>query len=231
MAKRSKRMNKIYQQVERSKFYSIKEAIEVLRNLPHPKFDQSLEVAVKLGVDPRKSDQQVRGSVMLPHGTGKERKVLVFCKGEKEKEAKEAGADWVGGEELIEKIRKGWLDFDVAISTPEMMREVSKIGKILGPRGLMPSPKTGTVTNDIKRAVEEAKRGKIDFKMDKLGNVNIAVGKISFDVDKLVENVIAFLDALKKAKPAQAKGTYIKKVSLATTMGPGLKIEPAEVAK
>lgn len=231
MAKRSKRYRAIEEKVDKNKVYTLDEAIDVLKGVPHPKFDETVELSCKLNVDPKKSDQMVRGSVLLPHGLGKKVKVLVFCKGEKEREAKEAGADYVGGEELIEKIKAGWLDFDVAISTPDMMREVSKIGKILGPRGLMPSPKSGTVTQDIARVVKEAKTGKLNFKMDRSGNINVGVGKISFSKQALIENIKAFLDALMKAKPPAAKGQFIKKLSISTTMGPGLKLNPLEVIK
>jgi large subunit ribosomal protein L1 len=231
MMKRSKRLREIDKNIDKNKYYNVKEAVEILKNFSPPKFDESVEIAVKLGVDPKKSDQQVRGSVMLPHGTGRKRKVLVFCKGDKEKEAKEAGADWIGAEELISKIQNGWLDFDVAIATPELMREVGKVGRILGPRGLMPSPKTGTVTKEVAKAVKEAKTGKLNFKMDKLGNVNVAVGKISFENEKLVENIHVFLEALSKAKPSQAKGNFIKKVFISATMSPGLKIDLNEISK
>ncbi len=231
MTKRSKRFNQILEKVDTHKVYSIREAVETLKDIPHPKFDETVEVSCKLNVDPKKSDQMVRGSVVLPHGLGKKVKVLVFAKGEKEKEAQAAGADYVGNEDLIAKIQSGWLDFDVAIATPDMMRDVGKLGKILGPRGLMPSPKVGTVTDNIEKAIKEAKSGKLDFKVDRTGVVNVGIGKISFPVDHLVENINTFIDALYRAKPASAKGQYIKKMTLSTTMGPGLKIDLREVTR
>lgn len=230
MAK-GKRYKAIMEKVEKNRYYSLEEAIEVLKGVPGPKFDQTVEVSCKLNVDPKKSDQMVRSSVVLPHGLGKKIKVLVFCKGEKEKEAKSAGADYVGSEELIEKIKSGWFDFDVAIATPDMMREVGKVGKILGPRGLMPSPKTATVTENVVQAVKEAKAGKLDFKMDRSGNVNVGIGKLSFEKEKLLENIRAFLKALMKSRPSSVKGQFIKKLSLSSSMGPGLKIELGEVLK
>jgi large subunit ribosomal protein L1 len=228
---RGKRYKAIMEKVERNRYYSLEEAIEVLKEVPGPKFDQTVEVSCKLNVDPKKSDQMVRSSVVLPHGLGKKIKVLVFCKGEKEKEAKSAGADYVGSDDLIDKIKSGWFDFDVAIATPDMMREVGKVGKILGPRGLMPSPKTGTVTENVLQAVKEAKAGKLDFKMDRSGNVNVGIGKLSFEKEKLLENIRAFLEALMKSRPSSVKGQFIKKISLSSTMGPGLKIELGEVLK
>ncbi len=231
MAKRSKRFNQILEKVDTNKVYSIREAVEILKDIPRPNFDETVEVSCKLNVDPKKSDQMVRGSVVLPHGLGKKIKVLVFAKGEKEKEAQAAGADYVGNEDLIAKIQSGWLDFDVAIATPDMMREVGKLGKILGPRGLMPSPKVGTVTDNIEKAIKEAKSGKLDFKVDRTGVVNVGIGKISFPVDHLVENINAFIDALYRAKPVSAKGQYIKKMAISTTMGPGLKIDLKEVTR
>ena len=231
MVKRSKRFNQILEKVDTDKVYSIREAVETLKDIPHPKFDETVEVSCKLNVDPKKSDQMVRGSVVLPHGLGKKVKVLVFAKGEKEKEAQAAGADYVGNEDLIAKIQSGWLDFDVAIATPDMMREVGKLGKILGPRGLMPSPKVGTVTENLEKAIKEAKSGKLDFKVDRTGVVNVGIGKISFPVDHLVENINTFIDALYRAKPTSAKGQYIKKMVISTTMGPGLKIDLREVTR
>lgn len=231
MVKRSKRFNQILEKVDTNKVYSIREAVETLKDIPHPKFDETVEVSCKLNVDPKKSDQMVRGSVVLPHGLGKKVKVLVFTKGEKEKEAQAAGADHVGNEDLIAKIQSGWLDFDVAIATPDMMREVGKLGKILGPRGLMPSPKVGTVTENLEKAIKEAKSGKLDFKVDRTGVVNVGIGKISFPVDHLVENINTFIDALYRAKPTSAKGQYIKKMVISTTMGPGLKIDLREVIR
>ena len=232
MGKRlSKRFKEIGGKIDRNKNYTISEAVNLLKEQPSVKFDQTIDISCNLNVDPKKSDQVVRGSVVLPHGLGKEVKVLVFCKGEQEKEAKSSGADFAGLDELVEKIKSGWVDFDVAIATPDAMREVGKIGKILGPRKLMPSPKTGTVTDQIARAVKEAKSGKLDFKMDREGNISVGVGKLSFSSDDIVGNIKVFFDSLIKAKPASSKGQFIKKVSISSTMGPGLKIFLSEVAK
>ncbi len=224
MVHRSKRMKKVAEIVGVEKAYSLQEAVLVLKQCPPVKFDQSVNVALKIGVDPKKSDQQVRGTVSLPHGTGQVVKVVVIAKGEKAKEATDAGADFVGGEELLEKIKGGWVDFSVLISTPDMMRELGKLGKILGPRGLMPTPKAGTVTTDVARAVKESKAGKIEFKVDKTGNVNSAVGKVSFQNEQLVENLRSLLQAILRSKPASAKGNFFRSLYVSTTMGPGLKI-------
>ncbi|OQX88376.1 MAG: 50S ribosomal protein L1 [Candidatus Omnitrophica bacterium 4484_70.2] len=222
---RSRRYLKAKQRVERNKVYDLKEALQILKEMPHPKFDETVEISCKLNVDPRKSDQMVRGSVSLPYGIGKKVKVLVFCEPEKEKEAKDAGADFVGGEDLIEKIQKeNWLEFDYCISTPAMMKLVSRLGRILGPRGLMPSPKTGTVTNNLAQAVKEAKQGKVDFRMDKTGCIHVGVGKISFPVEHLVENIKTFLDILRSLRPAAVKGEFIKSIYLSLTMSPGLRV-------
>jgi large subunit ribosomal protein L1 len=211
---------------EESKIYSIVEAVEVIKSMPQPKFDASLDLSCKLGVDPKQSEQMVRGAVILPHGTGKKVRVLVFCEPEKEGEAKEAGADYVGGQDLIDKISKdNWLDFDYCIATPSMMRLVSKLGKMLGPRGLMPSPKTGTVTMNISHAVSEAKRGKVDFRMDKLGCINIGLGKISFTKEALQENINSFMDALNASRPAVVKGEFIRTIYLSSTMSPSIRIK------
>jgi large subunit ribosomal protein L1 len=217
-------MKKVAEIVGVEKAYSLQEAVLVLKQCPPVKFDQSVNVALKIGVDPKKSDQQVRGTVSLPHGTGQVVKVVVIAKGEKAKEATDAGADFVGGEELLEKIKGGWVDFSVLISTPDMMRELGKLGKILGPRGLMPTPKAGTVTTDVARAVKESKAGKIEFKVDKTGNVNSAVGKVSFQNEQLVENLRSLLQAILRSKPASAKGNFFRSLYVSTTMGPGLKI-------
>jgi large subunit ribosomal protein L1 len=223
--KRSKRYLEALKLVEKDKVYSPEEAIEIFKKMSSTKFDQTLEFSCKLNVDPRQSDQMVRGSVILPHGTGKKVKVLVFCEPEKEKEAKEAGADFVGGQELIDKISKeNWLDFDYCISTPSMMRFVSKIGKILGPRGLMPSTKTGTVTENISAAVKEVKKGKVNFRMDKFGCIHVGLGKISFSKEALLDNLKAFIEVLKSLKPQAVKGEFIKSSYLSTTMSPSLKI-------
>ncbi len=223
--KRSKRYQEAVKLVDKNKVYTIEEALEVLKKMPHPKFDETVEISCKLNVDPRKSDQMVRGSVSLPHGTGKKVKVLVFCEPEKEKEAKEAGADFVGGQDLIDKIQKeNWLDFDYCISTPTMMKLVSRLGRILGPRGLMPSPKTGTVTNNLVQAIKEAKQGKVDFRMDKTGCIHAGVGKISFPLEHLKENIKVFLDTLNSLRPQAVKGEFIRSIYLSLTMSPALKI-------
>jgi len=214
------------EKVDRAKIYELEEALKIIKDASFVKFDESVDVAVRLGVNPKHADQMVRGSVMLPHGTGKETRVLVFAKGEKEKEAVSAGADFVGAEDLIEKISQGWLDFDKAIATPDMMGMVGKIGKTLGPRGLMPNPKVGTVTFNISDAVADLKKGKIEFKVDKAGIVHARTGKRSFAVEKLRENVTALIDALVKLKPPTSKGVYLKSIVLSTTMGPGVKVNP-----
>lgn len=211
--------------VDTQKVYTVTEAIDILKKCPPVKFDQSVEISLRLGVDPRRSDQGVRGTVSLPNGTGKTLKILVFAKGDKIKEALNAGADYAGHDELFEKVNGGWTDFDAVIATPEMMREVGKLGKVLGPRGLMPTPKAGTVTTDIAKAVRELKGGKIEFKLDRHGVINNAVGKISFDAGKLKENIEVYFQAVLKAKPPTAKGHYIKSLVLSSTMGPGLKLD------
>lgn len=220
-----KKLEAVLEKLDLQREYTFEEAIDILKENSFTKFDQTVEMAVNLGIDPRKSDQNVRNTVVLPHGTGKEVRVLVFAKGEKEKEATEAGADYVGAEDLIEKIQQGWLEFDRAIATPDMMGQVGKLGKILGPRGLMPNPKLGTVTFDVAKAVKEAKAGKIEYRNDKGGVVHVPIGKLSFDREKLVENAIAVLKSIVRAKPPTSKGKYIKKVYLSSTMGPGLKID------
>ncbi len=225
MVKRSKRMKEVDQIVDRNKSYKLEEAVEILKKCPPPKFDQSLNVSLKIGIDPKKSDQQVRGTVSLPHGTGQKVTLVVIAKGDKAKEAEAAGADYVGADELLEKIKNGWTDFSALIATPDMMRELGKLGKVLGPRGLMPTPKAGTVTTDVAKAVKEAKAGKIEFKVDKTGNVNNAVGKVSFKSADLVDNLNALLNAISKSKPASAKGAFLRSMFLSSTMGPGLKID------
>jgi len=215
--------------IDRKKRYNLDEGLELLGQISYANFDESVDVAFRLGVDPRHSDQMVRGTVVLPHGTGKSVKVLVFAKGEKEKEATEAGADFVGAEDMIEKIKGGWLEFDKAIATPDMMGAVSKIGRILGPRGLMPNPKVGTVTFDIGKTVKEVKGGKVEFRTEKTGIVHTTIGKKSFGKDKLRENFLALLDKLIKMKPASSKGAYLKGIALSTTMSPGVKIDPIQV--
>lgn len=223
--KKSKRYSEAVKLADADKGYSIEEAVEVLGNMPRAKFDETLDLSCKLDVDPRQSDQMVRGAVVLPHGTGKKIRVLVFCDHDKEAEAKEAGADYIGSQELADKIAKeGWLDFDYCIATPAMMKVVSKLGRVLGPRGLMPSPKTGTVTDNVAYAIKEAKRGKIDFRMDKFGCIHVGLGKLSFSKEALVENVKSFMDALIAARPSAVKGELIKNVYLSTTMSPSVRI-------
>ncbi|MCL6489007.1 MAG: 50S ribosomal protein L1 [Alicyclobacillus mali] len=228
MAKLSKRLQEIHKLVDRDKLYDVDEAMDLVKKTATAKFDETVEVAVRLGVDPKKQDQQVRGAVVLPHGTGKTPRVLVFAKGEKAREAQEAGADFVGDDDLIQKISQGWLDFDVAVATPDMMPAVGRLGRILGPRGLMPNPKTGTVTFDIARAVNEIKSGKVEYRLDKAGIIHCPIGKASFEKEQLVENFRALLGALVKAKPAAAKGKYVKKITLTSTMGPAITVDLAE---
>jgi large subunit ribosomal protein L1 len=229
MAEKAKKYREAREKVDREKRYSLDEALDLLGEMPERKFDETVEVAMRLGVDPRHADQMVRGSVVLPNGLGKKVRVLVFAKGQKEKEAEEAGADFFGSDDLIEKIQKGWLEFDKAIATPDMMGTVSKLGKILGPRGLMPNPKVGTVTFDIAKAVNEVKAGRVEFRVDKAGNLHVPVGKGSFGKDKLRENIQSLLDAVVRLKPASSKGTYIKGVALSKTMSPGVKLDPTYV--
>ncbi|MCH9621562.1 MAG: 50S ribosomal protein L1 [Chlamydiia bacterium] len=221
----SKRFKDAIKDLDLAKVYSIKDAIAVLKKFSPVKFDETFEVALNMGVDPRKADQQVRGSVLLPHGTGKDVKVLVFAKGDKAKEAEAAGADFVGSEDLADKIKEGWTGFDQVIATPDMMRVVGRLGKVLGPRGLMPAPKAGTVTTDVERTVKEVKAGRVEFKVDKSSNIHSIFGKLSFSEQNLEENYKALLDSIMKSKPAAMKGAYIKSISISTTMGPGLKLE------
>jgi len=224
MKKRSKRYKEISNLFKEDESYSLEEAISILKKASNTKFDSSIDMHFHLNVDPKKSDQMVRGTVILPHGTGKKIRVAVFAKGEQEKQAREAGADYVGGADLIDKVSKGFLDFDRAIATPEMMKELSRLGKILGPRGLMPSPKTGTVTNDVVTAIEQIRKGKVEFKVDKQGGIHLSIGKASFPEDKLKENASTLIDAINTARPPALKGKYIKNLSLSSTMSPGLKI-------
>ncbi|HSW63712.1 MAG TPA: 50S ribosomal protein L1 [Dissulfurispiraceae bacterium] len=221
----SKKMEKAVAELDLKQDYAIDEAVSLVKKSAFAKFDESVDISFNLGVDPRKSDQIVRGTVVLPHGTGKTVRVLVFAKGEKEKEAADAGADYVGAEDLVEKIQAGWLDFDKAVATPELMGLVGKLGKVLGPRGLMPNPKLGTVTFDVGKAVKEIKAGKVEYRTDKAGIVHIPFGKVSFDVEKLVENVNAVIRSISRAKPATSKGKYIKKISVSSTMGPSIKVD------
>lgn len=218
-------MKKAYETVDRAKEYALESALKILKDAPKPKFDESVDIAIQLGIDPKKSDQAVRGSVAVPHGLGKSVTVLVFAKGEKAEEAKAAGADFIGAEDMVEKVQKGWLDFQATVATPDMMKIIGKLGKILGTRGLMPNPKTGTVTMDIGKAVREIKAGKVEFRIDKAGIIHAPVGKISFEVPALAENIKSVVGSIVKARPASAKGTYLKKICLSTTMGPGLKVD------
>lgn len=222
--KHGKKYNAVYQKVDKTKEYGAVEAIDFLKANSMVKFDETVDIAVVLGVDPRKSDQAVRGAAVLPHGLGKTVRVLVFAQGDKEVEAREAGADFVGGDDLAEKIKGGWLDFDAVIATPDMMKVVGKLGKILGTRGMMPNPKVGTVTMDVTKAVKELKKGRVQFRVEKAGILHAPLGKLSFPSQSLLENAKAFMDAVNKAKPAAAKGQYIKKVCLSSTMGQGLKV-------
>lgn len=224
MKTHSKRYNESKKQLEQTKAYPLKETVALLKKIPAPKFDASVDLHFHLNIDPKKSDQMVRGTVVLPYGTGKKVKVAVFCKGEYERKAKEAGADFIGANDLIDKVAAGFLDFDCAIATPDMMRDLAKLGKILGPRGLMPSPKTGTVTADIAKAIEDVKKGKVEFRVDKQCGVHLSIGKISFDETKLYENASRVIEALNEAKPATIKGKFIKSLFISSTMNPGLTI-------
>ena len=226
----SKRYSNNFEKINRDKEYSLEEAAELLTSFSLPKFDESIEVAINLGIDPKHADQIVRGTVALPNGIGKDIKVLVFAKDNLAEEAKKAGADFVGSDDMVEKVKGGWTGMDVVVATPDMMAEVGKLGKILGPRGLMPNPKTGTVTMDIAKAVTEVKAGKIEFRLDKNGIIHNSIGKISFTNDKIVENARVFVNAIQRAKPQAAKGTYLKKVTITSTMGPGIKIDKASIA-
>jgi len=231
MAKKGKKYVEALKLVDRTKAYSVNEAIELVKKTDYAKFDATVEAAFRLGVDPKKADQQIRGAVVLPNGTGKTQRVLVFAKGEKAKEAEAAGADYVGDAEYINKINQGWFEFDVIVATPDMMGEVGKLGRTLGPKGLMPNPKTGTVTFDVTKAVNEIKAGKVEYRLDKAGIIHVPIGKVSFDQAKLVENFSTVLDTLLKAKPSAAKGTYMKNVTVTSTMGPGVKVDPSSVAE
>ncbi|HAP5497732.1 TPA: 50S ribosomal protein L1 [Enterococcus faecalis] len=227
MAKKSKKMQEALEKVDATKAYSVEEAVALAKDTNIAKFDATVEVAYKLNVDPKKADQQIRGAVVLPNGTGKTQTVLVFAKGEKAKEAEAAGADFVGDDDMVAKIQGGWFDFDVVVATPDMMATVGKLGRVLGPKGLMPNPKTGTVTMDVTKAVEEVKAGKVTYRVDKAGNIHVPIGKVSFDNEKLVENFNTINDVLLKAKPSTAKGQYIKNISVTTTFGPGIHVDQA----
>ncbi len=229
MAKRSKKYQAALEKFDQNASYSVEEAVKLAKETSTVNFDASVEVAFRLGIDTRKNDQQIRGAIVLPHGTGKSQRVLVFAKGDKAKEAEAAGADYVGEQDYIQKINNGWFDFDVIVATPDMMGEVGKLGRVLGPKGLMPNPKTGTVTMDVTKAVEEIKAGKVEYRAEKSGIVHAAIGKVSFDDEKLADNFRTLADALTKAKPASSKGTYFKSVALSSTMGPGIKVDLNEV--
>ena len=227
MASRSNRYKKAALTIDRDKIYSLPDAIGLLKGMPTGKFDESVDIAINLGVDPKHADQMIRGAVVLPHGTGRLVRILVFAKGDKEHEAREAGADYVGAEDLAGKIQnEGWLEFDRVIATPDMMGVVGRLGRVLGPRGLMPNPKLGTVTQDVGRAVSEQKAGKVEYRVDKNGIVHCAIGKVSFEATQLVENAAALIEVIDKQRPASAKGTFFKRVALSTTMGPAVRVEP-----
>jgi large subunit ribosomal protein L1 len=232
MGKPSKRYRAIREQIDRDKQYPLAEAVDLIKGGNALKFDESVDLAISLGVDPRHADQMVRGAIVLPHGIGKSARVLVFAKGSKEKEARDAGADFVGAEDLAKKIQEeGWLDFDRVIATPDMMSVVGRLGKVLGPRGLMPNPKLGTVTMDVATAVRDQKAGKVEYRVDKAGIIHVVVGKRSFDAPKLVDNASALIAAVMRAKPASAKGIYMKKICISTTMGPGVRVDPSSVSE
>ena len=230
MPNRGKNYQSSAKLIDRSKLYEPAEAVKLIGEVAKAKFDETVEAHIRLGVDPRRSDQQVRGAVVLPYGTGKTKRVLVFAKGEKAHEAEEAGADYVGADDLAEKIKGGWMDFDITVATPDMMSTVGKLGKILGPRGLMPNPKTGTVTFDVAKAIAEIKAGKVEYRVDKTGIVHVPIGKASFGEEKLMANLAVLMDAIVKARPAAAKGAYLKSVSIAATMSPGVFISPQSAA-
>ena len=226
----TKRLKATEALIDRAKTYSVEEAMDIVKKAPAAKFDESVDLSLRLGVDPKHADQMVRGAIVLPHGIGKTVRVAVFAKGEKEREAREAGADVVGAEDLVEKIQGGFMDFDSTIATPDLMGQVGRLGKVLGPRGLMPNPKMGTVTFDVGRAVREAKAGKVEFRVDKAGNVHVQVGRKSFPQESLVANAMALLEAIVKAKPAASKGVYLRSLTLSTTMGPGIPVDAQRVA-
>jgi len=231
MKKHGKKYRNAAEKVEAGRKYSLDDAVKKLKEIASAKFDETVELTMWLGVDPRKADQLVRGTLVLPHGLGRSKKVLVIAQGDKIKEAEEAGADFVGGEDMVTKIKGGWLEFDAVIATPDMMRLVGGLGKVLGPRGLMPNPKTGTVTFDVKTAVRETKAGKVEYRVDKTGVIHTAVGKVSFEADKITDNVRALIEAVVKARPSTAKGKYMKKVNIAATMSPGVLVDDAVFAK
>ena len=225
-----KKMKTALEKVE-PRVYGLREAVDIVKKAAFAKFDESVDLAVRLGIDPKRSDQMVRGTTSLPHGTGKTVRVLVFAKGEKEQEARQAGADYVGADDLMEKIKDGWMEFDCAISTPDLMASVGKLGKVLGPRGLMPNPKTGTVTFEVGKAVADIRKGRVEFKVEKAGIAQVSVGKVSFDVDKLYDNASAIIESVIKAKPASCKGRYLKSVTISSTMGPGVQLDTVALTK
>lgn len=231
LKKRGKKYEEAIKLVDRTKTYDLREAVTLLKKTATANFDETVELAFRLGVDPKHADQNIRGAVVLPHGTGKTQRVLVFAKGEKIKEAEEAGADYIGDEDIIAKINEGWFDFDVVVATPDMMAEVGKLGRVLGPKGLMPNPKTGTVTFDVGKAVEEIKAGKVEYRVDKAANLHVAVGKVSFDDEQLVENLETMIETVVRARPQSARGTYIRNATISSTMGPGIKIDVSPYVK
>ncbi|MEI3607898.1 50S ribosomal protein L1 [Pseudogracilibacillus sp. SE30717A] len=231
MKKRGKKYQEAAKLVDRNKTYGIEEAVSLLKEASKANFDETVEVAFRLGVDPKKADENIRGAVVLPHGTGKTQRVLVFAKGEKIKEAEAAGADYIGDQDIISKINNGWFDFDVIVATPDMMAEVGKLGRVLGPKGLMPNPKTGTVTFDVEKAVNDIKAGKVEYRVDKSSNLHVPIGKISFDNEKLIENFATIVETIVKVKPQSSKGTYLKNVAVTSTMGPGIKVDASVYAR
>lgn len=230
MAK-GKKFKAAQEKIDRTKRYAATEAIDLIKDLSFEKFDASVECAIRLNIDPRKADQNLRGAIVLPHGTGKVKRVLVFAKGDKAKEAEAAGADYVGDEDMVAKVLGGWFDFDTVVATPDMMAQVGKLGRTLGPKGLMPNPKTGTVTMDVTKAVQEIKAGKVEYRTDKIGNIHVTLGKVSFSSEQILENLRLFYDTMIKLKPATAKGVYVKNLALSTTMGPGVKLDPGTILK
>jgi len=231
LKKRGKNYQEAMKLVDRTKTYDVKEAIAILKEASKAKFDESVEVAFRLGVDPKKAEENIRGAVVLPHGTGKTQRVLVFAKGDKIKEAEAAGADYIGDADIIAKINDGWFDFDVIVATPDMMGEVGKLGRVLGPKGLMPNPKTGTVTFEVEKAVNDIKAGKVEYRVDKASNLHVPIGKISFDDEKLIENFNTIAETIARVKPQSSKGTYVRNVSVTSTMGPGIKVDYSKFAK
>lgn len=230
MAKKGKKFLAAAKQIDVTKSYSASEAVDLLKKVSFEKFDASVEFAIRLNLDPRKAEQNLRGAVVLPHGTGKTKKVLVFAKGDKAKEAEAAGADYVGDEDLVEKVLKGWSDFDTVVATPDMMSQVGKLGRTLGPKGLMPNPKTGTVTMDVTRAVSEIKAGKVEYRVDKVGNISLTIGKVSFSAEKLTENLSTIYTTLIKLRPATVKGVFVQNIAISSTMGPGIKVDPESIS-